>query len=146
MRPLLEEVISGKFPNWRNKIVRGNTRDEACNRVMPHRLDQVNIGVKGDFSEKFVNSLIGYLVNEFNGLHCCDRVLLPTLLTWIVIVSFDISEKEANFYLDEGGHNNGKEGLRRVMETIRARKRYNKQIYFSKLNYPGSFKIRHKFN
>uniref|UniRef100_A0A7M6DQT6 Uncharacterized protein n=1 Tax=Clytia hemisphaerica TaxID=252671 RepID=A0A7M6DQT6_9CNID len=121
MKPLLEDVIVGKLANWRHETFHRRIPD-----VHPNTL--VSMGRHGLNNADFKEETIDQLVDQLRALYPLSPytyvygVLMPTILKWMVMSTFQVFSDEAEFYLQSGGKNNQKiamESFSRQMKTRR---------------------------
>ena len=100
VQELLSQVADGTLPNWRHDVKSKISSDNGG--VRSHQL--ARYVYYGDFNEEFLDEMTQYLNRVFNRKDGYNNlVLLPTLLRWIVIASYEMDGRMANYYLENGG-------------------------------------------
>ena len=94
---------------------------------MSHYYGIINLEYNGDFNDQFYEDLSSFLINKYPqcGINYNCKVLLPIILRWIVMISFEVNGESANFYLKNGGSNNIKDTESQFLKKIKKRKGFS---------------------
>ena len=79
----------------------------------------------GDFNNTFLRHLRSYLIKIVpeRVSSYVDRVIMPTVLKWILIAKFDIDEKESNFYFENGCRHKAEKMMNEFEMKIKKKRR-----------------------
>ena len=102
--PLLGEIKFGHRLSWRHDVMVGKQVLLNGKRIMKHDLMHFNCNEIGDFTDE-AREIIFSKVQVFNpdDFDYNTKVLVPTMLHWIVMILAKLSGPKALFYLLNGG-------------------------------------------